>query len=47
MKKICLIPLDSRPVNYDWIIGLAKIANFEILTYPNQYYVFLKKGSNF
>jgi hypothetical protein len=47
MKKICLIPLDSRPVNYDWIIGLAKIANFEILTYPNQYAGFLKKGANF
>ena len=47
MKKVCLIPLDSRPVNYDWIKNLAGIAGFEILTYSKDYAGYLKKGTNF
>ncbi|MGD9886346.1 MAG: DUF4127 family protein [Bacilli bacterium] len=30
--NVGLIPLDSRPCNYDWVIALAKMANINLIT---------------
>ncbi|MCK9536508.1 MAG: DUF4127 family protein [Bacilli bacterium] len=47
MKKICIIPLDSRPCNTVWLEHLANEAGLETVMYPRALCGTLHRGANF
>ena len=47
MKKICIIPLDSRPCNTVWLEQLAREAGFATVMYPRSLCGNLHRGADF